>query len=43
MKVLKPTPALVGGLKKIGEELTSDWLKRAGAEGTAIVDAYKKM
>lgn len=43
MKVLKPTPALVGGLKKIGEELTTDWLKRAGADGNSIVAAYKKM
>ena len=43
MKVLKPSPALEDGFKKIGEQLTADWLKRAGAEGQAVVDAYRKM
>ena len=41
MKVLKPSPALEAGFKKIGEQLTVDWLKRAGAEGQAVVDAYE--
>jgi TRAP-type C4-dicarboxylate transport system substrate-binding protein len=43
MKVLKPSPELQAGFRKIGEQLTADWLKRAGAEGQAVVDAYKKM
>lgn len=43
MKVQPPSPALRDGLKKIGEQLTADWLKRAGAEGQAVIDAYKKM
>jgi TRAP-type C4-dicarboxylate transport system substrate-binding protein len=43
MKVLPPSPALQSGLLKIGEQLTADWLKRAGAEGEAIIAAYKKM
>ena len=42
MKVQKPSPELAAGFKKIGEQLTADWLKRAGAEGQAVVDAYKK-
>src|SRR5712671_398620 len=42
MNVLKPSPALEDGFKKIGEQLTADWLKRAGAEGQAVLDAYKK-
>ena len=42
MKVLKPSPELAAGYKKIGDQLTADWLKRAGAEGQAVVDAYKK-
>ncbi|CAN1560835.1 DctP TRAP-type C4-dicarboxylate transport system, periplasmic component [Rhabdaerophilaceae bacterium] len=42
MKVLPPSPALKDGLAKIGEQLTADWLKRAGAEGQAVVDAFKK-
>jgi TRAP-type C4-dicarboxylate transport system substrate-binding protein len=42
MKVLPPGDALKSGLLKIGDTLTADWLKKAGAEGKAIVDAYKK-
>jgi TRAP-type C4-dicarboxylate transport system substrate-binding protein len=42
MKVQKPSPELAAGFRKIGEALTADWLKRAGAEGQAVVDAYKK-
>jgi TRAP-type C4-dicarboxylate transport system substrate-binding protein len=43
MKVLPPSSALKAGLLKVGETLTSDWLKRAGAEGEAIIAAYRKM
>jgi TRAP-type C4-dicarboxylate transport system substrate-binding protein len=43
MKVQKPSPQLAAGFKKIGEQLTADWLKKAGADGQAVVDAYKKM
>ncbi len=42
MKVLPPSPELRAGLQKIGEQLLQDWLKKAGADGQAIVDAYKK-
>jgi TRAP-type C4-dicarboxylate transport system substrate-binding protein len=43
MKVQPPSPALRDGLKKVGDQLTADWLKRAGADGQAVIDAYKKM
>ncbi|MGX5737116.1 TRAP transporter substrate-binding protein [Bosea thiooxidans] len=43
MKVQAPSPALAAGFKKAGETLTADWLKKAGADGQAIVDAYRKM
>ena len=42
MKVLPPSPELKAGLQKIGEQLTQDWLKKAGPEGQAIVDSFKK-
>lgn len=32
---------LVNELKAIGETMTSEWLEAAGADGQAIVDAYK--
>jgi TRAP-type C4-dicarboxylate transport system substrate-binding protein len=43
MKVQPPSAALKDGFKKIGVQLTDDWLKKVGAEGAALVDAYKKM
>lgn len=42
MKVQPPSAELSAGLKKYGEILTADWLKKAGADGQAVVDAYKK-
>src|SRR5215207_3811954 len=42
MKVQPPSPELAAGFRKIGEQLTADWLKKAGPEGQAIVEAYRK-
>ena len=43
MKVQPPSAELAAGFKKAGDTLTADWLKKAGADGQAVVDAYKKM
>ena len=43
MKVQAPSDVLATGFKKVGEQLTQDWLKKAGTDGQAIVEAYKKM
>src|SRR5436190_5719877 len=43
MTVEPPSPALKAGFQKVGEQLTADWLKKAGPDGQALVDAYKKM
>ncbi len=43
MVVGPPSPELEAGFKKIGESLTADWIKKAGAPGQAVIDAYKKM
>ena len=43
MVVGPPSPELEAGFKKIGEGLTADWVKKAGAPGQAVIDAYKKM
>ena len=43
MNVLPPSAELQSGLKKLGDTLTADWLKKAGAEGEAVIAAYKKM
>lgn len=42
MQVLPPPPALKAGLEKVGEQLTADWLKKAGADGEAVIATYKK-
>jgi TRAP-type C4-dicarboxylate transport system substrate-binding protein len=43
MKVQPPGEGLKTGLRKIGEQLTADWLKKAGADGQAVIDTYKKL
>jgi TRAP-type C4-dicarboxylate transport system substrate-binding protein len=43
MKVQPPGEGLKAGLRKIGEQLTADWQKKAGADGQAVIDAYKRM
>jgi len=43
MNIAKPAPQLTADLKKIGEQMVGDWVKKAGAEGAAVIDAYKKM
>jgi TRAP-type C4-dicarboxylate transport system substrate-binding protein len=42
MKVQPPSAELKSGLQKVGEQLTQDWLKKAGSDGQAIIDSYKK-
>jgi TRAP-type C4-dicarboxylate transport system substrate-binding protein len=42
MTIVKPTPQLMGDMKKIGDEMLTDWLKQAGADGKEIIDAYSK-
>jgi TRAP-type C4-dicarboxylate transport system substrate-binding protein len=42
MKVQPPGDALRSGLHKIGEQLTADWIRKAGPDGQAIIDAYRK-
>ena len=43
MKVTPPSEQLKDGLQKVGDQLTADWIKKAGPDGQAIIDRYKKM
>ncbi len=43
MKVEPPSPELAAGFKKIGDQLTEEWLAKAGADGQAVIDSYRKM
>ena len=42
MKVQAPSAALAAGFQKVGEQLSADWLKKAGVEGASIVNDYIK-
>jgi TRAP-type C4-dicarboxylate transport system substrate-binding protein len=41
MKIVKPTTKLIQDMKQVGDIMLADWLKVGGADGKAIVDAYK--
>lgn len=43
MKIVKPAPKLMQDMKQVGDIMLADWLKVGGADGKAIVDAYKAM
>ena len=40
--VQSPSPELKAGLAKIGDTITAEWVATAGADGKAILDAFKK-
>jgi TRAP-type transport system periplasmic protein len=42
MQVVKPTPQLMGELKKFGSTMAAVWLKDAGPDGMAALDAFRK-
>jgi TRAP-type transport system periplasmic protein len=42
MNVAPPSPQLKADFRKIGDTMTTEWLATAGADGKAIVDAYRK-
>ena len=43
MNIVAPSPALTSDMKKVGDTMLKEWLEKAGPEGQAVVDAYKKM
>ncbi len=42
MTVDRSSAKLKAELRAIGERMTGEWLKQAGAEGQAVIDAYRK-
>ncbi len=42
MAVTPPSAALKADMKKVGDTMIAEWVKTAGADGQAIIDAYKK-
>jgi TRAP-type transport system periplasmic protein len=43
MNILPPPAQLKTDMKKVGDTMLKEWLEKAGPEGQAVVDAYKKM
>jgi TRAP-type C4-dicarboxylate transport system substrate-binding protein len=43
MAIHKPSAQLAAGLKKVGDTMLQDWLKKAGPDGQAVMDAFRKM
>jgi TRAP-type C4-dicarboxylate transport system substrate-binding protein len=41
MTVHAPDAAMMSAFRKVGEQMTAEWLKSAGADGEAIVKAYR--
>jgi TRAP-type C4-dicarboxylate transport system substrate-binding protein len=42
MNVAAPSAQLKADFQKVGATMTEEWLKTAGADGKAIIDAYRK-
>ena len=43
MNIVAPSAQLKADMKKVGDTMLKEWLEKAGAEGQAVVDAYKKL
>lgn len=43
MTIHKPSAQLTADMKKMGDVMLQDWLKKAGPDGQAVVDAFRKM
>jgi TRAP-type C4-dicarboxylate transport system substrate-binding protein len=43
VNVAMPSEALAASMREIGETMTEEWLKQAGADGKTIIDSYKAM
>ena len=43
MTIHVPSAQLKADMKKVGETMQKEWIEKAGPEGQAVVDAFKKM
>jgi TRAP-type C4-dicarboxylate transport system substrate-binding protein len=42
MNIVAPPAALTADMKKVGDTMLKEWLDKAGPEGQAVVDAFRK-
>jgi TRAP-type transport system periplasmic protein len=43
MSILKPSEQLAADLRKVGNYMLAEWLRKAGDDGRKVVDAYRAM
>ncbi len=43
MNIVAPPAALTSDMKKVGDTMLKEWLEKAGPEGQAMIDAYRKL
>jgi TRAP-type C4-dicarboxylate transport system substrate-binding protein len=43
MQILPPSAKMVSEFRTVGDALMADWLKAAGPDGQAVMDAFRKM
>ena len=43
MNILKPSEQLTAELRKVGNFMLAEWLRRAGDDGRKVIDAYRAM
>ena len=42
MNIITPSPQLKADMKKVGDVMLKEWLEKAGPEGQALVDSFRK-
>jgi len=42
MKIMTPSPKLMADMRQVGAIMLTDWEKRAGPEGQAVVATFRK-
>jgi TRAP-type transport system periplasmic protein len=42
MEILEPSPQLKADMKKVGDTMLKEWLDKAGPDGQAMLDAFRK-
>ena len=42
MNIVAPPAQLTADMKKVGDTMLKEWLEKAGPEGQAVIDAYRK-
>jgi TRAP-type transport system periplasmic protein len=43
MSIIKPSDQLTADLRKVGNYMLAEWLRKAGPEGRKVIDAYRAM